>query len=80
MVDLERHTVSADSNTVTLTAKFLLLGTCCSASGRVLSRDVLLSDVWATAAPAGRAKSTSTCGGSAGFRLADMIVTVKQFG
>lgn len=46
-VDTERHTVSLDGQPVTLTAKeFLLLQYLLSHRGRVLSRDLLLTDVW----------------------------------
>jgi two-component system alkaline phosphatase synthesis response regulator PhoP len=46
-VDTERHTVSTDGADVTLTAKeFLLLEYLLKHRGRVLSRDVLLTDVW----------------------------------
>jgi DNA-binding response OmpR family regulator len=46
-VDSDRHTVSFKGNSVTLTAKeFLLLEYLLKHRGRVLSRDVLLTDVW----------------------------------
>jgi two-component system alkaline phosphatase synthesis response regulator PhoP len=46
-VDVERHTVSDNGETVRLTAKeFLLLQYLLEHRGRVLSRDRLLSDVW----------------------------------
>jgi two-component system alkaline phosphatase synthesis response regulator PhoP len=46
-VDTERHTVVSDRGPVTLTAKeFLLLQYLLSHRGRVLSRDLLLTDVW----------------------------------
>jgi two-component system, OmpR family, alkaline phosphatase synthesis response regulator PhoP len=46
-VDTERHIVSSDGRDVTLTAKeFLLLEYLLQHRGRVLSRDVLLTDVW----------------------------------
>ena len=46
-VDTERHIVSSDGRDVTLTAKeFLLLEYLLLHRGRVLSRDVLLTDVW----------------------------------
>jgi DNA-binding response OmpR family regulator len=46
-VDGQRHTVEADGQPVTLTAKeFLLLQYLLAHRGRVLSRDVLLTDVW----------------------------------
>jgi DNA-binding response OmpR family regulator len=46
-VDMEQHTVSDAGDIVTLTAKeFLLLEYLLKHRGRVLSRDVLLTDVW----------------------------------
>jgi two-component system alkaline phosphatase synthesis response regulator PhoP len=46
-VDSDRHTVSLKGKSVTLTAKeFLLLEYLLKHRGRVLSRDVLLTDVW----------------------------------
>ena len=47
VVDTERHTVVASGQPVTLTAKeFLLLNYLLNHRGRVLSRDLLLTDVW----------------------------------
>jgi two-component system, OmpR family, alkaline phosphatase synthesis response regulator PhoP len=47
LVDPERHVVSSGGNAVNLTAKeFLLLQYLLRHRGRVLSRDVLLTDVW----------------------------------
>jgi DNA-binding response OmpR family regulator len=47
VVDTDRHTVSTNGRSVTLTAKeFLLLQYLLQHRGRVLSRDVLLTDVW----------------------------------
>jgi two-component system alkaline phosphatase synthesis response regulator PhoP len=47
VVDSDRHTVSLKGKSVTLTAKeFLLLEYLLKHKGRVLSRDVLLTDVW----------------------------------
>ena len=47
VVDLDRHEVSEDGRPVRLTAKeFLLLQYLIEHAGRVLSRDLLLSDVW----------------------------------
>jgi two-component system alkaline phosphatase synthesis response regulator PhoP len=47
VVDIERHVVSVDGAEVHLTAKeFLLLQYLLEHQGRVLSRDLLLSDVW----------------------------------
>jgi DNA-binding response OmpR family regulator len=83
VVDAERHTVSADGSGVALTAKeFLLLQYLLKHRGRVLSRDVLLSDVWGYRYTGGtrtvdvhvrrlREKLPS---------LGDALVTVKQFG
>jgi two-component system, OmpR family, alkaline phosphatase synthesis response regulator PhoP len=46
-VDTERHTVEAGGQPVSLTAKeFLLLNYLLNHRGRVLSRDLLLTDVW----------------------------------
>ena len=46
-IDPERHTISDAGNPVTLTAKeFMLLEYLLQHRGRVLSRDVLLTDVW----------------------------------
>ncbi len=82
-VDPERHTVSTNDKAVTLTAKeFLLLEYLLKHRGRVLSRDVLLTDVWGYKYTGGtrtvdvhvrrlREKLPS---------LADALVTVKQFG
>jgi DNA-binding response OmpR family regulator len=47
VIDVERHTVALDGVDVKLTAKeFLLLQYLIQHQGRVLSRDLLLSDVW----------------------------------
>ncbi len=47
VVNVDRHTVTTDGGPVTLTAKeFLLLQYLLSHRGRVLSRDLLLTDVW----------------------------------
>lgn len=46
-IDLDRHEVAVNGGPVQLTAKeFLLLGYLIEHKGRVLSRDVLLTDVW----------------------------------
>ncbi len=46
-IDADRHTVAVGGREVSLTAKeFLLLGYLLEHRGRVLSRDVLLADVW----------------------------------
>jgi len=83
VVDTERHLVSSEGRDVTLTAKeFLLLAYLLQHRGRVLSRDVLLTDVWGYRYTGGtrtvdvhvrrlREKLPT---------LVDALVTVKQFG
>jgi DNA-binding response OmpR family regulator len=83
VVDTERHTVIARGNPVTLTAKeFLLLNYLLNHRGRVLSRDLLLTDVWGYKYTGGtrtvdvhvrrlREKLPT---------LEEALVTVKQFG
>jgi DNA-binding response OmpR family regulator len=83
VVDSDRHTVSAAGKGVVLTAKeFLLLEYLLKHKGRVLSRDVLLTDVWGYKYTGGtrtvdvhvrrlREKLPT---------LGDALVTVKQFG
>ena len=83
VVDLDRHEVSEDGRAVRLTAKeFLLLKYLIEHAGRVLSRDLLLSDVWGYQYTGGtrtvdvhirrlREKLPS---------LVEHIVTIKQFG
>ena len=82
-VDMERHTVSQNGNSVALTAKeFLLLEYLLKHRGRVLSRDVLLTDVW------GYKYTGGTRTVDVHVRrlreklppLAQALVTVKQFG
>jgi two-component system alkaline phosphatase synthesis response regulator PhoP len=82
-VDMETHTVSAGARTVALTAKeFLLLEYLLLHRGRVLSRDVLLTDVW------GYRYTGGTRTVDVHVRrlreklplLAEALVTVKQFG
>ena len=82
-VDTDRHTITDDGRTVTLTAKeFLLLEYLMQHRGRVLSRDVLLTDVW------GYRYTGGTRTVDVHVRrlreklpfLADALVTVKQFG
>jgi DNA-binding response OmpR family regulator len=82
-VDTERHTVEASGTPVMLTAKeFLLLNYLLNHRGRVLSRDLLLTDVWGYKYTGGtrtvdvhvrrlREKLPA---------LEDALVTVKQFG
>src|SRR6202163_3053245 len=83
VVDSERHTVSLKGKSVTLTAKeFLLLEYLLKHKGRVLSRDVLLTDVW------GYKYTGGTRTVDVHVRrlreklpmLGDALVTVKQFG
>src|SRR5262245_864201 len=83
VVDTERHVVLSDGRDVTLTAKeFLLLEYLLQHRGRVLSRDVLLTDVW------GYRYTGGTRTVDVHVRrlreklpiLADALVTVKQFG
>jgi DNA-binding response OmpR family regulator len=82
-LDLDRHLVHDDTREVRLTAKeFLLLQYFLEHPGRVLSRDVLLSDVW------GYQYTGGTRTVDVHVRrlreklpvLADAIETVKQFG
>ena len=83
VIDVERHSVRLNGADVRLTAKeFLLLQYLVEHRGRVLSRDLLLTDVWGYQYTGGtrtvdvhirrlREKLPA---------LADSIVTVKQFG
>jgi DNA-binding response OmpR family regulator len=83
VMDLERHQVTVEGEPVHLTAKeFLLLRYFLEHKGRVLSRDLLLSDVWDYRYTGGtrtvdvhvrrlREKLPA---------LADAISTIKQFG
>ena len=82
-MDLERHTVIDNGQEVKLTAKeFLLLQYLLQHRGRVLSRDVLLGDVW------GYRYTGGTRTVDVHVRrlreklpvLVDSLVTVKQFG
>jgi DNA-binding response OmpR family regulator len=82
-MDLERHTVVDGGQDVKLTAKeFLLLQYLLQHRGRVLSRDVLLADVW------GYRYTGGTRTVDVHVRrlreklpvLVDALVTVKQFG
>ncbi len=83
VVDQSQHIVSAGGGEVTLTAKeFLLLEYFLQHRGRVLSRDLLLTDVW------GYRYTGGTRTVDVHVRrlreklpvLADALVTVKQFG
>ncbi len=83
VIDLDRHEVTAAGRGVRLTAKeFLLLQYLIEHRGRVLSRDLLLSDVWGYQYTGGtrtvdvhirrlREKLPA---------MVDHIVTIKQFG
>jgi DNA-binding response OmpR family regulator len=82
-IDSDRHTVTVDDEDVRLTAKeFLLLQYLLQHRGRVLSRDLLLTDVW------GYQYTGGTRTVDVHIRrlreklpvLADAIETVKQFG
>jgi DNA-binding response OmpR family regulator len=83
VVDSGQHTVSVAGKTATLTAKeFLLLEYLLQHRGRVLSRDLLLTDVW------GYRYTGGTRTVDVHVRrlreklplLASALVTVKQFG
>jgi DNA-binding response OmpR family regulator len=83
VVDAVRHTVTANGSPVTLTAKeFVLLDYFLQHRGRVLSRDVLLTDVW------GYRYTGGTRTVDVHIRrlreklplLATSLVTIKQFG
>jgi len=82
-IDLDRHVVTVGGDEVQLTAKeFLLLQYLVEHRGRVLSRDLLLSDVW------GYQYTGGTRTVDVHIRrlreklpfLSDAIVTIKQFG
>ncbi len=82
-IDADRHHVAVDGRDVRLTAKeFLLLQYLVQHKGRVLSRDLLLSDVW------GYQYTGGTRTVDVHIRrlrekippLADAIETIKQFG
>jgi DNA-binding response OmpR family regulator len=82
-LDVERHVVTMNGDEVRLTAKeFLLLQYLLEHQGRVLSRDLLLSDVW------GYSYTGGTRTVDVHVRrlreklplLADALLTVKQFG
>jgi two-component system, OmpR family, alkaline phosphatase synthesis response regulator PhoP len=82
-IDVDRHTVALHEEEVRLTAKeFLLLQYLVQHKGRVLSRDLLLSDVW------GYNYTGGTRTVDVHIRrlreklppLADAIETIKQFG
>jgi two-component system alkaline phosphatase synthesis response regulator PhoP len=83
IIDADRHTITDEGREVMLTAKeFLLLEYLLNHRGRVLSRDVLLTDVW------GYRYTGGTRTVDVHVRrlreklpfLADALITVKQFG
>jgi two-component system, OmpR family, alkaline phosphatase synthesis response regulator PhoP len=82
-VDVDRHVVRVDADEVKLTAKeFLLLQYLMQHRGRVLSRDLLLSDVWGYSYTGGTRTvdvHVRRLREKVPF-LTDAIVTVKQFG
>jgi two-component system alkaline phosphatase synthesis response regulator PhoP len=82
-VDSETHTVTVDGRVVALTAKeFLLLEYLLQHRGRVLSRDVLLTDVWGYRYTGGTRTvdvHVRRLREKVPF-LAEALVTVKQFG
>ncbi|MEW6321403.1 MAG: response regulator transcription factor [Acidobacteriota bacterium] len=82
-VDIDRHLVRVAGDDVRLTAKeFLLLQYLMQHRGRVLSRDLLLSDVWGYAYTGGTRTvdvHVRRLREKVPF-LAQAIVTVKQFG
>ncbi len=82
-LDLDRHVVTVDGAEVRLTAKeFLLLQYLMAHRGRVLSRDLLLSDVWDYAYTGGTRTvdvHVRRLREKLPF-LAEALVTVKQFG
>jgi len=83
LVDADTHTVSDDGREVSLTAKeFLLLQYLLKHRGRVLSRDLLLTDVWGYRYTGGTRTvdvHVRRLREKVPF-LADALVTVKQFG
>jgi len=82
-VDVDRHVVRIDGRDVRLTAKeFLLLQYLMQHRGRVLSRDLLLSDVWGYSYTGGTRTvdvHVRRLREKVPF-LTDAIATVKQFG
>ncbi len=82
-VDVDRHLVRIDGREVKLTAKeFLLLQYLMQHRGRVLSRDLLLSDVWGYSYTGGTRTvdvHVRRLREKVPF-LTDAIATVKQFG
>jgi DNA-binding response OmpR family regulator len=83
LMDSDRHIVSSGGADITLTAKeFLLLEYFMQHRGRVLSRDVLLTDVWGYRYTGGtRTVDVHVRRLREKFPfLAEALVTVKQFG
>lgn len=82
-VDVDRHLVRIDGREVRLTAKeFLLLQYLMQHRGRVLSRDLLLSDVWGYSYTGGTRTvdvHVRRLREKVPF-LTDALVTIKQFG
>jgi DNA-binding response OmpR family regulator len=82
-VDTARHTVSNDGRAVTLTAKeFMLLQYLIEHRGRVLSRDLLLGDVWGYSYTGGT-RTVDVHVRRLRQKLPPLVhglVTVKQFG
>ena len=82
-IDPDRHQVTLDGDDVRLTAKeFLLLQYLVQHRGRVLSRDLLLSDVWGYHYTGGT-RTVDVHGRRLRENLpvlADAIETIKQFG
>ncbi len=83
LVDTERHTVTHAGRAVTLTAKeFLLLQYLLEHRGRVLSRDLLLGDVWGYSYTGGT-RTVDVHVRRLRQKLPPLVtglVTVKQFG
>jgi two-component system, OmpR family, alkaline phosphatase synthesis response regulator PhoP len=83
MVDVDRHIVRIDQSEIKLTAKeFLLLQYLMEHRGRVLSRDLLLTDVWGSSYTGGTRTvdvHVRRLREKVPF-LEDALVTVKQFG
>jgi DNA-binding response OmpR family regulator len=82
-MDVDRHTVKVSDDEVKLTAKeFMLLHYLMQHRGRVLSRDLLLSDVWGYSYTGGTRTvdvHVRRLREKVPF-LTDALVTVKQFG
>ena len=83
VVDTESHTVEAHGRSVSLTAKeFLLLNYLLNHRGRVLSRDLLLTDVWGYKYTGGT-RTVDVHVRRLREKLPELehaLVTVKQFG